>query len=212
MSREAVVLVHGLWMHGLIMRWLAKRLQEAGYLTREFSYHTVSHSVDENANALRNFIKDIDADRIHLVGHSLGGIVILHMLNRYPETVSGRVVLLGSPLRGSRVAAAMASKGLGRLLGKSQDGGLVEPAEFGEWNGRQELGLIAGTRAFGVGQVIHHLPRPHDGTVAVEETEISGARDRLLLPVTHTSMLFSKDVANAVRNFLRQGVFSIPAQ
>jgi len=38
MSRETVVLVHGIWMHGLVMRVLAKRLRDHGFATREFNY------------------------------------------------------------------------------------------------------------------------------------------------------------------------------
>ena len=40
--------------------------------------------------------------------------------------------------------------------------------------------------------------KPHDGAVAVDETRLAGARAHLVLPVSHTSMVCSRDVAREV--------------
>ena len=51
------------------------------------------------------------------------------------------------------------------------------------------------------------LPRPHDGVVAVAETQMPGAKDVVVLPVSHSGMLVSRRVAGAVGCFLRSGHF-----
>jgi hypothetical protein len=44
--------------------------------------------------------------------------------------------------------------------------------------------------------------------VAVEETRLEGATDHVVLHCTHTSMLWSRPVAEQVIAFLRQGRFA----
>jgi hypothetical protein len=68
--------------------------------------------------------------------------------------------------------------------------------------------MIAGSRSFGLGLLLGGLGEPGDGTVAIAETRAEGLRQHLVLPVTHTGMLFSKDVAREVACFLQVGSFS----
>ena len=78
---------------------------------------------DENAGRLARFIEEKDIERAHLVGQSLGGLVILRMLaNRYSD-IPGRIVCVGSPLRGSRAATILNAKSWGEhLLGARRAG------------------------------------------------------------------------------------------
>ncbi len=46
-----------------------------------------------------------------------------------------------------------------------------------------------------------------DGNVTVDETRLPGAREHLVLPVTHTGMLLSARVARAVGTFLADCAF-----
>ena len=47
----------------------------------------------------------------------------------------------------------------------------------------------------------------NDGTVAVDETRIDGAKDHICMPVSHTSMLMSAEVVDQAVAFLRRGEF-----
>jgi triacylglycerol lipase len=59
----------------------------------------------------------------------------------------------------------------------------------------------------GAGELICDLPKPQDGTVAAKEAKLEGAADRIMLPVSHLSMLVSREVAEQVVSFLRNGRF-----
>jgi hypothetical protein len=72
----------------------------------------------------------------------------------------------------------------------------------------RDIGMIAGSRSIGLGLLLGGLGEPGDGTVAVAETRAEGLRQHRLLPVTHTGMLFSKQVAREVAYFLRTGSFT----
>ncbi len=204
---KSVVLVNGLWLPGAELFFMRRKLAVAGFRTYRFSYRSVADDLDRNAARLAALIADMPGDGLHLVGHSLGGIVILRMLERYPQAIGGRVVCLGSPLQGSVAGQALAGyPGGSKLLGKSI-ASFSAARPVARWSGTQELGLIAGDAPLGLGQFISSLPSPHDGTVAVEETQLEGATEHIVLPVSHLSMLWSGVVAAQIVSFLNSGRF-----
>lgn len=206
---DNVVVVHGLWMTGMETGLLRSRLREDyGFDPRQYSYRTVQAGLDANVRQLHEYLAAVPGDTLHVVGHSLGGLLALHTLLRYPDPRPGRVVCLGSPLRGSVAARALAGLPFGQeILGQTMreavlDGGLDE------YRGAREVGVIAGTMGLGLGVVIENLPIPNDGTVAVEETRLPGIRDHLEIEVSHTGLLVSPLVASQTAFFLRHGQFA----
>lgn len=203
---ETVVLVHGLWMNGVESALLRRRIGDAGFSPRQFSYRSVSESFDDNAERLKQFVDDLPPGKVHLVGHSLGGLLMLKMLASHADHREGRLVCMGSPLSGSRAANSLVGlPGGSALLGHSVQA-LIEEQPW-RWSGPRELGLIAGGSAVGLGRLLTDLPEPNDGTVAVEETRLAGATDHVVLNVSHTLMLFSPEVAAQVAHFLHFGRF-----
>lgn len=204
--REAVVLVHGIWMTGLEMTVLRRRLRAAGYRVHRFRYPSLMSSPAHNAVRLNAFLQTIDADLIHLVAHSLGGLVLCHLFHDFPAQRPGLVLMLGTPLRGSAVARHLNRWPLTRwLLGRSIDQGLL--GDGPGWPAGRPLGMIAGHRGLvGLG-VISGAPvaRPHDGTVALVETRNDAVTEHLSVPYGHFGLLFARPVAEAVVRYLRSG-------
>ncbi|ADE14603.1 conserved hypothetical protein [Nitrosococcus halophilus Nc 4] len=205
---ETVILLHGIWMKGFCLYPLAKRLRAQGYRTICFSYRSLRSSLNETLVHLHRCIEDLEAETIHFVGHSLGGLLIQQLLERYPGQRPGGVVALGTPFAGSIVARRLYSHRLGRyLLGRStEEGLLIESAP--PWQFTQKLGVIAGIRDFGIGQLIARLPQPNDGTVGVIETKLAGMTDHCLVKTNHTGLLFSPAVAQLTGTFLRYHRFT----
>ena len=205
-SRESVVFVHGLYMTGLELGMLRRRVSQAGFDTHQFHYHTVLEPVSDNARKLAEFIAELEADTVHLVGHSLGGVVILRMFESGAKVPPGRIVLLGSPVRGSTAARNLTQKNWGWLLGQSGPDGLAEEHEP-VWNSDRELGVLIGTAGSAFNLPRPGLPEPNDGVVSVAETQLPGATDQISMDVRHTSMLFNPEVAEQVIAFLKTGKF-----
>lgn len=204
--KETVVLVHGLWMPGWAMALLALRLRRCGFRTVVFSYPAVRNSLSQNALQLSRFVARIAAPRIHFVGHSLGGLLVLQMLADYSEPRTGRVVLAGSPYGGNVVASKLARSALGRRLigcGMAQSLGQQTPP----CTDRYAVGVIAGCRRLGMGALVGGVPRPNDGVVTVEETRVPDARDHIVLKVSHSGMLISTGLARQICAFLQHGHF-----
>lgn len=204
MTGERVLLIHGLWLRGLTLGPLGRKLRAAGFQPRAIDYSSVLHGPERAAREVLQRLED-STTPIHLVGHSLGGLVALRALSMSGERSVGRVVCLGSPLAGS--AAAL---GLGRfplapaLMGRSRR---LLAEGIGSVEGRVEVGSIAGTRALGLGRFFGRMRGPCDGTVAVEETRVPGLADHCTVHASHTGLILSREAARLTVAFLREGRF-----
>ena len=206
-SREAVLLLHGAWMNPLVMAYLAHALRREGFAAQSLGYRTMRDPLEAHLSRLANQIANVEAPRVHLVGHSLGGLIVMRYLQRAADPRVLRAVLLGSPVAGCRAAAGFAGRVAGELMMGQSLGVWREPVDVSV-DSRFEVGAIAGTRALGLGAVVTHLPKPNDGVVCLDETKFPALRDHLALPLGHTMMLVSSRVARQTTAFLRTGVFT----
>lgn len=206
-AADAVLVLHGLWMKGFVMCYLAHALTRQGFAADAVSYRSTRETLADHIGRLAKRVAALSATRVHLVGHSFGGLVVLRYLQRSPDARIGRAVLLGAPVAGCRAAAAFAQRQGGEfLLGKSL-GAWRDPVNT-SLDRRFEVGVIAGTRGLGFARVFTRLPDPNDGVVGLEETRFRNMRDHLALPVGHMGMLLSAQVARQTGEFLRTGAFS----
>lgn len=202
-AANEVVLVHGLWFRAWAMRLLARRLRGAGFRVRWFSYPSTRVALEASATQLHAQCARSGAAEIHFLGHSLGGLLILLMMQEHAWARPGRIQFLGTPLNGSAVSRRAAQWPGGEHLFGQARRYLAEGAPH--WPQECEAGMIAGTRPVGLGRVAGGLEQPNDGTVSVAETMHPGLTDRIELPVTHTGMLYARDVARQAAAFLRNG-------
>lgn len=187
---------------------LARRLRRQGFTVHSFSYPSVRADLVANAARLARFLDTLDAATAHLVGHSLGGILIRALFQFHPNQRPGRIVTLATPHGGCRVAQHLGrhafwrrtmGQGVAQLLAGVPREWAPPPREFG---------AICGTRSVGLGRFLYPgLPRPNDGLLTVKESAYPAAREHLVLPVSHTGMMFSRTAAGQVANFLATGTF-----
>ncbi len=213
---ECVVLLHGLWRSGLAMMPLEWFLEEEGYSVVNISYPSLDHTIEELADmAVAEGVQECRArelDTINFVTHSLGGILVRQYLSRHEVAGLKRVVMLGPPNQGSQMAdyfldnpltefyqpQALAQLGTGEASVPRRLG----PVDF-------ELGVIAGT--VNRRDLLPGSPEGvSDGTVTVTETLVPGMADFLLVPATHTFMIWSKQIMEQAVTFLRNGRFERP--
>ena len=204
MARD-VVLAPGLWMPGAAMALLAARLARAGYVTHMFTY-SGRGPLEGNVTRFARFAREaIDARPAHYIGHSLGGVLTLELLNSHPELPVASAILLGAPARGSLAARRLGSARLGRwMLGEC--GELWHEREA-VWKRDAPLGVVAGTVPLGLGRAFGRLPGPNDGVVRVEETVVDGMTARVLVPLGHSLLIVSRSVGRQVVCFMREGRF-----
>jgi pimeloyl-ACP methyl ester carboxylesterase len=205
-----VVFVHGIWMTGLELWPLMRRVGRSGFRCARFRYRSLRRPLAVNAAALAGFVARRGEPRVDLVCHSLGGLVALRMLRDHPDVPVGRLVLVGSPVRGSGVAGRLHARPWSRrILGAAAEA--LVPAVPTAWEPARPVGLIVGNRGLGIGRLVGGLDGPSDGTVAVAETRLPGAADVVELPLSHMGLVLSRRVVPYVVGFLRHGRFPVGA-
>ncbi len=203
---ETVILIHGLWMPGIILLLLQRRLRALGFAVRRFAYPSWRDGLSDNVGRLSRCVAQTPGEVIHLVAHSLGGLLTLTLLGQRHDARIGRVVLLGTPCAGCHCGFVLAAIPLlAPVVGRT----------FADWFRqarpalplRAEIGVIAGTRRIGFGLLIPGLARPNDGLISVAETRLESAADSIALRVHHSGMLFSRACVQQIASFLRSGRF-----
>ena len=209
MGREAVLILHGFLMNRFVMHPLQSALRAAGFDAQTLDYRSVRGTLSEHLAAVGAKWRELlagGASRVHLIGHSMGGVIALAFLQRRQPEV-GRAVLLGAPVAGCAAAAQLSRRPGGSwLMGESQS--LWREALPLRIPEGVQVGAIAGVERVGLGALLLELQGDNDGVARVEETRLAGMADHLVLPVSHSGMLFSKEVARQCAAFLHGGRFA----
>ena len=179
------------------MSRLAGHLQREGYTVANWGYPSIRGSIETKALHLRQRLTDLMQMRgdaaLHVVGHSMGGIIARRAFSLNRPARLGRFVMLGPPNRGSHVARAIAPV-LGALcpplrqLSDAPDSYvncLELPCDI-------ELGVIAAA---------------DDLVVPLESTRLPTQKDHIILPGHHGVLPLRKDTAIQVTHFMRHGMF-----
>ncbi|MBV7299406.1 lipase/acyltransferase domain-containing protein [Enterovibrio paralichthyis] len=195
-----IILLHGLYMHGIALIPLRNRLQEAGHDVLNLSYNTVFPDLDTLFAEMDAFI---DAQPTAIVAHSMGGVITRVYLeagsemSRFVEPV----ITLGTPHQGSEVAAFFRKIGLGELMFQDSCKFLL-PENEPSWPDNVTLYSLAGDMAIGPARVLVNNGEPSDGTVLIVETKITGMASHEVFPLTHTGMILSRRIADRIIEIL----------
>jgi pimeloyl-ACP methyl ester carboxylesterase len=213
-GKGSVVLLHGLGRTGISMRVIAAALRKAGYPTLS-PWYGLRKSMPEIVDFLHPRISAFTAAHpgpVHIVTHSLGGLVArAYVTARRPPTL-GRVVMLAPPNAGSELADFVYYLGLEKLIlgpvgphlrtGRADEHeNELGPVDF-------DLGIIAGDQPLDPIVAPRLLPSANDGKVTVAATKIDGMRDHIVLPVQHTFMVGDTGVIDQVKAYLATGAFA----
>ena len=209
-GQETVVLLHGLGRSARAMAPLEKHLEEAGYQVVSIDYPTLRETPER---VMAEVARQIDAccvgeaSTLHFVGHSLGGLVARAYIAEHQPAGLGRVVVIGSPNKGTAVVDHYRDKWWFEILGPTAAmlgtgehsfGATLEPPHY-------PLGVIAGHKPSNNDDV---LPGADDGLVTIDSTRVEGMTDFLVVPTGHAGLRYDEDVARQTIHFLSNGRFS----
>ena len=219
---KKVVLLHGLYMKGFTMGYLAYQLHNKGYQVLSPNYDTTRKSLTENEVRLAKLIQKFKGDQpVYYVAHSMGGLMLHYLQADYPELFKGsRVVTLGTPHNGAAFARYQYNKENGPPFNslmwvfsrffsvrKSWKDGL--DGHVPVWNPNIPLLTIVGTKTGFINRLFKVFPRsePNDSLVSVKESKIPQEQGFQQLHITHLGLLFSRRVVQRVLYW-----FTIPAR
>ncbi|KAF7767697.1 hypothetical protein PCIT_a3772 [Pseudoalteromonas citrea] len=197
MTIRRIVVLHGLYMSGFVMRPLCAKLKKRGFEILNFSYNTLEPDKSVIFNELDHFIAD---QSTALVCHSMGGLIARAYLEHNSPSSQHvkKVITLGTPHKGSTIAKHMHDKGLNMLLKNSIEFLLSENQD---WPFSAKLYSIAGDLPLGFMPILQKGSRS-DGTVLLEETQLPGMAEHKVFHVSHTSMIYSRQVTQYINSLL----------
>ncbi len=210
---ECVVLVHGLWRSRFAMQPVESYLLEQGYATVNVDYPSAREPLETIAREyLLPAIQQCEGavnGAVHIVSHSLGGIVARTALQDSELPKQGRIVMLSPPNQGSELVDQFKDWPLADLvigpaaLSLAKDGLLMTSLEPLQVN----IGIITGN-SNNRWVPFSDLPEPHDGTVTVEGAKLDEMDDFLVVDENHVSIRRNPTVLQEIVNFLENGHFS----
>jgi len=106
-SRLPVLLIHGYCCNHGVWRDVAARLQALGHTVLAINLEPLFCSIDDYAPQVERAVAQLRAQtgqqRVALVGHSMGGLVIRAWMRVYGDTQVAVAVTLGSPHQGTQI-------------------------------------------------------------------------------------------------------------
>lgn len=210
---ECVILLHGLARSSASMRPMADALEAQGYRVANIDYPSREHPIEVLAplavGAGLAQCRAQSATVIHVVTHSLGGILLRADLRQHAIPELGRVVMLGPPNRGSEVVDQFAGvPGFEALNGPAGRQLGTGPESVPLRLGRVDfvLGVIAGTES--INPILSTaFDGPNDGKVSVSRAKVAGMSDFIVLPVSHPFIMRDDTAIQQTLMFLRTGRF-----
>lgn len=195
------------------MRKLERFIAGHGYHTVNEGYPSTKETVERLASIyLDKMVRrclDNGAEKIHIVTHSLGGIVVRRYLQDHFLPHGSRIIMISPPNKGSELADAFQNLWIykwlngpaGQVLG-TEPGSLpnsLKPVDA-------EIGVITGN--FSLNPVFSWIiPGPNDGKVAVRSAKLHEMKDFLVVHACHSFIMTHPEVLRQVVFFLKKGRF-----
>lgn len=195
--RPMVVFIHGIAAPRFVFLYLKWYLWRNGFRTKIHGYSsifkTIPHHADNFIERLKQIENDPEVSEIHIVAHSMGGIVTRQALLDYRPKKLKRFIMLATPNEGSAAARKLHGTifGFSKTLGQISDeeGSYVRELGFPD---SVDVGVIHAN----VDRVVtRESSRPNDEVPFLEF--YSG----------HNDLLFRPKTAKAVLNFITTGKF-----
>jgi triacylglycerol lipase len=186
-GRPPLLLIHGYGCSRAAWWWQRRHLEAAGWrvatINLEPLYASIENYLEPLARRIDEVLEESGAQRLILVGHSMGGLVARAYLRRHGTSQVVLLVTLGTPHGGSELAKF----GIGENACQMRPGSAWLAALGGEAPPVETLTVYS----------------PHDNFVLPQANlEWPGARRQTIAGLGHLAMLYSPRVTRALLDAL----------
>jgi len=208
MKGKGVIVIHGIIRSSKSFGRMTAKLKQCGYEVFPFDYPSTRIQIPEAAEYLHRVINSLEGtEQIDLVVHSMGGLVVRSYLAKHHDRRIRRMVMIGVPNRGARMADRMKQNVIfktvfgpaGQQLVSNPNGlvGKLPTPDF-------PFAIISGARG-SMNGYNPLIPGDDDGTVGVASTRLPGAADFMTVNALHSFLVYRDDVIGATAHFLQTG-------
>lgn len=208
-TKETVILMHGFGRSASAMKKYEDYFQNEGYQVFNIGYSSIGKEIESiKAEVFYKLdkVKDLQIQKLHFVGHSLGGLLIRSYLSERKIQNLGRVVIIASPNKGTPLVEALKDKWYFSLAGAAVNSLSSNGSEFlsGLKPPDYELGVIAGVVN---GRFNESIPGDDDGMVSLESAQLNGSKDLVILPLNHGQLRESPIAIRQTHKFIQSSQF-----
>lgn len=213
-QNNIIILLHGLNRTYRSFSKMESALKREGYDVINLDYpsreHTVEVLVDNFIIPTINKYKNQSNIKIHFVTHSMGAILLRYYLQHHELHNLGNVVMLAPPNQGSEIVDKLnnvigfklINGPAGLQLGTKNNS---MPKQLGKVD--YSVGVIAGNRS--MNPILSRLiPGKNDGKVSLKRTKVNGMKDHLVMPYTHTMIMWHRSVIKQTLYFIKNSQFN----
>jgi len=195
---DCVVLLHGLGRTSTSMNGLAEYLNENGFNIYNFGYPSQKYDIHTlSIDYFGEYVSDVcKGQELHIVTHSLGGILVRYYLQDHEIDNLGRIVMLAPPNQGSEYADSVQTFPFSKSI--------IGPALF-------ELGTDSNGVPLAIDSAdadIAIIAGSKDKKVSTESAMLDDSSAFLVVDTAHTFIMNNDYVRAAVLRYLMFGQFS----
>ncbi len=198
-----LVLLHGIGRSYGSMKFLEYRLKKAGYNVLNIGYPSLRRDIPGCARYLREIIQREPPQSLSFIVHSMGGLVLRQYIQFYGETQLRKIIFLGTPNQGSRLARAYKTilrPILGPAINQLGDTGYINQLPIPKV---EFLNIVGGNGTkygmnplFGGGD--------NDFIVGIDEALLPGAHQIIKVRHYHAFLMNGKDTFRHILTFLKK--------
>ncbi len=180
-GRLPILLIHGYQCNRGYWLWLRRALEHAGWQVATISLNPVFNDIDGYVAQVSQRIEEVcaatGAERVLLVGHSMGGLVSRAYLRRHGAARVAKLITLGSPHRGSMLAK----------LGLGENGRQMIP-------GSAWLAALNAPGAVPLPETVSVYSCQDNYVMPQDSSVLEGAKTIPLAGIGHLEMAFSPEI------------------
>lgn len=202
-SKDIIILIHGLMRKGRCMKRLGKYLLNKGYNVVIYDYKSTKYSITEHGKHLSDFIENLIAQNptksLHFITHSLGGIIAREALSKLLQIHLAQcknLIMLAPPNKGS-FAARICTKWFPFITSA------IKP--LAELSSSKEAYVHAVTTPPLV--KIGIIAGRFDAKTPPATTSLPHQTDFILVNSAHTFIMNHSKTKQSIINFLQKGSF-----
>lgn len=210
---ECVILLHGLARTSSSMNNLQDELIKADFVVANIDYPSRKRTVEQLASPAIDdglqLCREQAAQKIHVVSHSMGGILFRQYVSEHGAELFSRTVMLAPPNKGSEIVDVL-REAPGFVIFNGPAGLQIGtdsnsvPLKLGP--ATSDVAVIAGT--FSINLLLStYLPDPDDGKVSVSSTRLDGICAHLQVHVSHPFIMQNEEVMPEIISYLKTGRF-----
>lgn len=212
-TSKRVILIHGFHRNFHDMAPLKKHLKQRGYrvarVNLPLNYTTIEEATHVFINSIKSKLSLLKkGEKIHLIGHSTGGLIIRHFLT-YHEFLPyiDKCVLIATPNQGYTLAEKISNLSK-TYVNIYKTMASLKPDHVLAMNLINEgayIGAIAGTKT--IPGFTLFIDGTNDGRLSVSSVYYEALKDFTLLPYHHLEIHKMEETAQIIHNFFTTGYF-----